>query len=121
VLVRAAHCATNIEYDWQNGLTGPLLQRLASYCHLVRYDGRGTGLSDRNVEEVSFATFLDDLETVVDSLALERFGLLGMQGAAAVSIAYAVRHPHRVSKLMLHGGYAQGHNQHHGTLRTGRR
>ena len=61
--------------------------------------------------EISFATFLDDLETVVDSLALERFALLGMHSGAAVSIAYAVRHPDRVSKLALFGGYAQGHYQ----------
>jgi pimeloyl-ACP methyl ester carboxylesterase len=56
-------------------------------------------------------TFLDDLETVVDSLALESFALLGMHSGAAVSIAYAVRHPQRVSKLVLFGGYAQGHQQ----------
>jgi DNA-binding winged helix-turn-helix (wHTH) protein/pimeloyl-ACP methyl ester carboxylesterase len=111
MLVRAGHWGTNIEYDLQNPLTGPLLQRLSSHFHLVRYDGRGTGLSDRDAGEISFATFLDDLETVVDSLAFERFVLLGMHGGAAVSIAYAVRHPHRVSKLMLCGGYAQGHNR----------
>jgi pimeloyl-ACP methyl ester carboxylesterase len=113
VLVRAAYWGTNIEieYDLQNPLTGPVLQRLSSRFHLVRYDGRGTGLSDRDAAKISFATFLDDLETVVDSLAFERFVLLGMHGAAAVSIAYAVRHPHRVSKLVLCGRYAQGHNR----------
>jgi len=63
------------------------------------------------VGEISFETFLDDLETVVDSLGLERFVLLGMHSGAAVSIAYAVRHPQRVSKLVLFGGYAQGHYQ----------
>jgi DNA-binding winged helix-turn-helix (wHTH) protein/pimeloyl-ACP methyl ester carboxylesterase len=111
VLVRAGHWGTNIEYDLQNPLTGPLLQRLSSHFHLVRYDGRGTGLSDRDAAEISFATFLDDLETVVDSSAFERFALLGMHGGAPVSIAYAVRHPNRVSKLVLCGGYAQGHNR----------
>ena len=59
--------------------------------------------------EISFETFLDDLETVVDSLRLERFVLLGMHSGAAVSIAYAVRYPKRVWKLVLLGGYAQGH------------
>jgi pimeloyl-ACP methyl ester carboxylesterase len=111
VLVRAAYWGTNIEYDLQNPTIGPLLQRLSSHFHLVRYDGRGSGLSDRDAAEISFATFLDDLETVVDSLAFERFVLLGMRSAAAVSLAYAVRHPHRVSKLVLCGGYAQGHNR----------
>jgi DNA-binding winged helix-turn-helix (wHTH) protein/pimeloyl-ACP methyl ester carboxylesterase len=111
VLVRAAHWGTHVEYDLQNPLTSPLVRRLAGHFHLVRYDGRGTGLSDWSVGEISLETFLDDLETVVDSLALERFALLGMHSGAAVSIAYAVRHPQRVSKLVLFGGYAQGHQQ----------
>ena len=111
VLVRAAHWATNIEYDCQNLVTGPLLQRLAGLFRLVRYDYRGTGLSDRDVPAISFQTMLYDLEAVVDALALERFALLGISGGAATSIAYAVRHPHRVSKLVLFGGYAQGRNK----------
>ena len=111
VLVRAAHWATHIEYDWQNLVTGPLLQRLADRFHLVRYDYRGTGLSDRDVPAVSFQTMLHDLEAVIEALALERFALLGISGGAATSIAYAVRHPHRVSKLVLVGGYAQGRNK----------
>ncbi len=111
VLVRAAHWATHIEYDWENLVTGPLLQRLADRFRLVRYDYRGTGLSDRDVPAISFQTMLCDLEAVVDALALERFALLGISGGAAASIAYAVRHPHRVSKLVLFGGYAQGRNK----------
>src|SRR5215471_19126502 len=111
VLVRAAHWVTNIEYDWQNLVTGPLLQRLAGCFHLVRYDGRGTGLSDRDVPAISFQTMLYDLEAIVDGLALQRFALLGIAAGAAISIAYAVRHPHRVSKLVLRGGYAQGPNK----------
>jgi DNA-binding winged helix-turn-helix (wHTH) protein len=111
VLVRAAHWATHIEYDWQNLVTGPLLQRLAAHFHLVRYDYRGNGLSDRDVPAISFETMLYDLEAVVDALALERFALLGISGGAATSIAYAVQHPHRVSKLVLFGGYAQGRNK----------
>ena len=111
VLVRAAHWGTHVEYDLQNPLTGPLLRRLAGHFHLVRYDGRGTGLSDWSVGEISFERFLDDLETVVNSLALKRFALLGMHSGAAVSIAYAMRHPQRVSKLVLLGGYAQGHQR----------
>jgi DNA-binding winged helix-turn-helix (wHTH) protein/pimeloyl-ACP methyl ester carboxylesterase len=110
-LVRAAHWATNIEYDWQNPVTGPLLQRLAERFQLVRYDARGTGLSDWQVPSLSLQTMLDDLESAVDSLALERFVLLGISGGAATSIAYAVRHTHRVSKLVLYGGYAQGRNK----------
>lgn len=108
VLVRVGHWATHVQYDLQNPLTGPLLQRLARNFQLVRYDGRGMGLSDRNVAGVSFATFCEDLEAVVDTLGAERFTLLGMHGAAAVAIAFAARHAQRVSNLVLYGGYAQG-------------
>ena len=111
VVVRAGHWGTHVEYDLQNPLTGPLLQRLAGNYRLIRYDGCGTGLSDWGTSEISFDTFLVDLETVVDSLKLERFALLGMHSGAAVSIAYATRYPQRVSKLVLCGGYAQGHQQ----------
>ena len=111
VLVRAGYWASHIEYDRQNLVTGPLLQRLAGRFHLVRYDYRGTGLSDRDVPAISFQTMLCDLEAVVDALALERFALLGISEWAATSIAYAVRHRHRVSKLVLFGGYAQGRNK----------
>jgi pimeloyl-ACP methyl ester carboxylesterase len=110
VLVRASHWVTNIECDWQNLVHGPLPQRLADRFHLVRYHGRSFGLSDRDVPAISLQTMLYDLEAVVDALALERFALLGISGGAATSIAYAVRHPHRVSKLVLFGGYAQGRN-----------
>jgi len=108
VLVRPAHWVLNLGYDWPSPLTGPLLWRLADHHRLIRYDARGTGLSDRNVSNISFATLLDDLETVVDSCQLERFALLGISSGAAVSIAYAVRHPQRVSKLVIFGGYALG-------------
>jgi DNA-binding winged helix-turn-helix (wHTH) protein/pimeloyl-ACP methyl ester carboxylesterase len=110
-VVRAAHWVSSIEYDWQNPITGPLLQRLAHKFRLVRYDGRGSGLSDREVPTVSPLTMVHDLEAVVDTISLDRFVLLGMSGGAATSIAYAVRHPHRVSKLVLHGGYALGRNK----------
>jgi pimeloyl-ACP methyl ester carboxylesterase len=111
VLVRAANWATHIEYDWQNLVTGPLLQRLTGRFHLVRYDHRGIGLSDPDVPIMSFQSMLYDLEAVVDALSLKRFALLGISGGAATSIAYAVRYPHRVSKLVLFGGYAQGRNK----------
>jgi DNA-binding winged helix-turn-helix (wHTH) protein/pimeloyl-ACP methyl ester carboxylesterase len=111
VVVRAGHWGTHVEYDLQNPLTGPLLLRLAGNFHLIRYDGRGMGLSDWSASEISFKTFLDDLETVVDFHGLTRFALLGMHSGAAVSIAYAARNPQRVSKLVLYGGYAQGHQQ----------
>lgn len=111
VLVRATSMPSHLEYDWQSPIYGPLLQRLAKNRRLVRYDGRGNGLADRNVADISLATFSNDLDAVVDSLKLKRFSLLGMSGGAATAIAYAVRHPDRVSKLVLYGGYALGRNK----------
>jgi pimeloyl-ACP methyl ester carboxylesterase len=110
-VVRVGTWGTHVDYDLQNPLTGPLLRCLAGNFHLIRYDGRGMGLSDWSAREMSFGTFLDDLETVVDSLRLKRFALVGMHSGAAVSIAYTVRYPQRVSKLVLYGGYAQGHQK----------
>ena len=111
VLVRTTHWLSHIEYDWQSPITAPFLHSLASCSRFVRYDGRGIGLSDRNVSEISFSSLQDDLESVVDSLQLERFALLGTSQGAAIAIAYAARHPHRVSKLILHGSYALGRNK----------
>ena len=74
----------------------------------MRYDERGCGLSDWDVEDLSFEAFVEDLEVVADRLELERFPLLGISQGAAVSIEYAVRHPERVSGLVLVGGYAAG-------------
>ena len=79
--------------------------------HARRYDARGNGLSDRTVDEISFDASVSDLETVVDAAGITRFALLGISQGCAVSIAYAVRHPERVSHLILYGGYVLGWNK----------
>jgi pimeloyl-ACP methyl ester carboxylesterase len=107
-LVKTANWLNHLEFDWQSPVWSPLFARLAAQCQLVRYDERGTGLSDRDVAEFSFDAFVQDLETVVDDLELRRFALLGISQGAPVSIAYAVRHPDRVSRLVLCGGFAKG-------------
>jgi pimeloyl-ACP methyl ester carboxylesterase/DNA-binding CsgD family transcriptional regulator len=75
---------------------------------VIRYDQRGTGLSDWEVPAQSFESWVHDLETVVEAAGLERFALLGVSQGVPVGIAYAVRHPERVTHLVLHGGYARG-------------
>src|SRR5262249_1059289 len=74
---------------------------------LIRYDERGSGLSD-HAADISFESWVRDLEAVVDAEGLERFSLLGISQGCAVAIAYAVRHPERGDKLLLYGGYAMG-------------
>src|SRR4029453_13298244 len=107
-LVKTANWLNHIEFDWESPVWSPLFSRLAAQCQLVRYDERGIGLSERDVPDFSFEAFVQDLETVVDTCGLHRFALLGISQGAPVSIAYAVRHPERVSRLLLCGGFAKG-------------
>jgi pimeloyl-ACP methyl ester carboxylesterase/DNA-binding winged helix-turn-helix (wHTH) protein len=107
-LVRTGTWLTHIQRDWESPVWAPLFQRLAARFCLVRYDPRGCGLSDSNAPDISLDGFVRDLEAVVDSLRLERFALFGTSQGAAVSIAYAARHPERVTRLILSGGYPLG-------------
>lgn len=107
-IVKAANWLNHLELDWQSPIWGRTFAALADGHRLIRYDERGNGLSDWDVAELSFPAFVTDLETVVDSLGIRRFPLFGMSQGCAVSIAYAVRHPDRVSCLILLGGYAAG-------------
>ncbi len=106
-VVRAPVWMSHVEHDWRTTVWREVLDALAGAHQLVRYDARGMGLSDRNVE-ISFEAAVSDMETIVDALELKRFALLGMSQGAAVSIAYAARHPDRVTRLVLAGGYARG-------------
>jgi len=107
-LVKAANWLNHLEYDWRSPVWSPILTCLAANYRLVRYDGRGLGLSDWDIADLSFEAYVRDLETVVDALGLERFPLLGISGGVALSIAYTVRHPERVSRLVLIAGFAHG-------------
>lgn len=108
VLVRAGHWLTHVQHDWHSPVWRPILDEIGRRFTLLRYDQRGNGLSDREVENLSLDAFVDDLEAVIDAAAPERFALYGTSQGAPVAIAYAVRHPARVSRLVLHGGYATG-------------
>ena len=107
-LVKAAHWMTHLEHDWDSPVWRHWLTELGRRHSVVRYDGRGTGLSDRDVPEVSLDAWVADLEAVVDDAGLDRFPLFAMCQAGPVAIAYAARHPERVSQLVLFGTYAVG-------------
>jgi class 3 adenylate cyclase/pimeloyl-ACP methyl ester carboxylesterase len=107
-LVKTGNWMTHLEFDFESPIWRHLYRELSRDRTLIRYDARGNGLSDREVGDVSFETFVSDLETVVDAAGLERFALLGISQGCAVSVAYAVRHPERVTHLILCGGYAVG-------------
>src|SRR5262245_51186974 len=107
-LVRTANWLTHLEYDWENPLRRRVIERLARNHTLIRYDARGNGLSDWDVGELSLDSWVRDLEVVVDAAGIDRFALLGQSQGCAISIAYAVRHPERVTKLVFIGGFARG-------------
>ena len=107
-LMKTGNWMTHLEFDLESPIWRPLYRELATDHTLIRYDARGNGLSDRAVDEISFDAFVRDLEAVVDAAGITRFALLGISQGCAVSIAYAVRHPERVSRLILYGGYALG-------------
>jgi pimeloyl-ACP methyl ester carboxylesterase/DNA-binding winged helix-turn-helix (wHTH) protein len=110
-LVKSANWLNHLEYDWQSPIWSHLLHALAAEHRLIRYDARGNGLSDWEVDDISFEAFVRDLESVVEATGLERFPLFGISQGCAVSIAYAVRHPEHVSRLVLYGGFARGRRQ----------
>ena len=107
-LVRAAHWVTRLDYDWESPVWRHWMEGLSRSRTFIRYDERGCGLSDQEPEDISFETFVQDLETVVDELGLERFPLMGLSQGGPVAIEYAVRHPERVSRLVLVGAIMTG-------------
>jgi pimeloyl-ACP methyl ester carboxylesterase len=111
-LVKCANWMNHLEYDWESPVWDHLFRALAAQHTLIRYDARGNGLSDWDVADMSFEAMVSDLEAVVDAAGIERFPLLGISQGCAVSIEYAVRHPERVSRLVLFGGYARGWRAH---------
>lgn len=107
-LVKAANWLNHLEFDWESPVWRGLFRALATDHLLVRYDERGSGLSDWDPPEISLESWVLDLETVVEASGLDRFPLLGISQGVAVCIEYAARHPERVTGLILHGGYAAG-------------
>ena len=107
-LIKAANWLSHLEFDFASPVWRHWWTELSRRARLIRYDERGCGLSDWEVDEFGVKVWVDDLECVVDAAGAERFCLLGISQGAAVAIDYAVRHPERVSHLILYGGFVQG-------------
>lgn len=107
-LVRVSNWLSHLEYEWENALRRQRVEKLAMHHTVIRYDARGNGLSDWDVDEISLDAWVRDLETVVDAAGVKRFPLLALSQGCAVAVAYAVRHPERVSHLVLFGGFVVG-------------
>ena len=107
-LVRTATWLTHLEFDWQSPLWRHWLEGLADGHAVLRYDERGCGLSDRDIEDVSLDARVADLEAVIDAAGIERAALLGISQGGPVAIAFAARYPERVSRLVLYATFARG-------------
>jgi pimeloyl-ACP methyl ester carboxylesterase/DNA-binding CsgD family transcriptional regulator len=108
LLVRPGTWLTHLEYDWASPVWRHWLSELGRSFTVLRYDDRGCGLSDRDVGEFSLDRWVCDLETVVDAAGADRFDLLGVSQGAPIGVAYAARHPERVRRMVVYGGYARG-------------
>jgi pimeloyl-ACP methyl ester carboxylesterase len=107
-VVKAANWLNHLEYDWESPVWRHVFQAMTGNYRLVRYDARGNGLSDWDTDDLSFDALVSDLEAVVDAVDIARFPLIGISQGCAVCVEYAVRHPDKVSKLLLIGGFARG-------------
>jgi len=107
-LVKSAHWLNHLDYEWNSTIWKHWLAELTKHHRLIRYDERGNGLSQWDVEDMSLDLWVQDLETVVEAAGVDRFALLGMSQGGAVAIAYAIRHPERVSHLVLLGAFSRG-------------
>jgi pimeloyl-ACP methyl ester carboxylesterase/DNA-binding CsgD family transcriptional regulator len=107
-LVKEPTFMSQLEYDWESPIWRHWLEEFTRDHTLIRYDKRGTGLSDWNTTDLSFEAWVRDLEAVVDVIGLHQFSLFANSQGGTVAVAYAVRHPEKVSRLLLFGAYARG-------------
>jgi len=108
VILRAAHWLSHVDFDLESPVWRPWLEALSARNRFVRYDPRGCGLSDRHVADLSIDAWHADLEAVAATIEEPRFVLLGLSQGGALAVAYALRHPERVSHLVLLNAYGQG-------------
>jgi DNA-binding SARP family transcriptional activator/pimeloyl-ACP methyl ester carboxylesterase len=108
-LVKTSNWLTHLDHEWGSPVWAHWWRRLSRHHTLVRYDERGCGLSDWDVDLASYTleAWVRDLETVVDALGLERFPLLGISQGGPIAITYAARHPERVSHVVVYGTCAR--------------
>lgn len=107
-LVKVGHWLTHLEYDWHSPIWQPFLARLGEHFTITRYDQRGNGLSDWDVADLNLDAFVTDLEAVIEAAGIARCPLYATSQGGPIAIAYACRHPEKVTSLVLHGGFVQG-------------
>jgi class 3 adenylate cyclase/pimeloyl-ACP methyl ester carboxylesterase len=107
-VLKGPNWMNHLDYEWRSPIWQPFFSRLAKLCRLVRFDQRGNGLSDWDVDEISEQAMVGDMSTVAAAAGLQRFALLGVSQGCSFSVRYAVEHPEQVSCLVLLGGFLRG-------------
>ena len=106
-LVLVSGFVSHLDYDWQHPSSARLLERLGSFSRLIRFDKRGTGLSDRTVGLPDFETRMDDVRAVMDAARSERAALFGYSEGGPLATLFAATYPERLRALVLYGTYAK--------------
>jgi pimeloyl-ACP methyl ester carboxylesterase/DNA-binding CsgD family transcriptional regulator len=107
-VVMSATWLSHLEHQWRSLAWRPWLDAFTRKHKVLRHDSRGCGLSDRNASNLSFETWMRDLECVIEAAGFGRFAMVGTCWGGPIAIEYAARHPERVSHLVLYGTYARG-------------
>jgi len=107
-LIRGGHWLSHLEHDWSSPVWRPLLDHFSHGRRLIRYDPRGTGLSDREMNGATVEELADDMEAVADAAGLDRFPIYATSQSVPVALTFAARRPDRVSRLILLSGLVQG-------------
>jgi pimeloyl-ACP methyl ester carboxylesterase/DNA-binding CsgD family transcriptional regulator len=109
LVVKAANWLTHLEYEWESPVWKHWIQFFSAHCRYVRYDERGCGMTEWHAGALTVDQWAADLEAVIDAAQpTAPLTLFGISQGAATCIHYAIRHPERVARMILYGGYARG-------------
>jgi pimeloyl-ACP methyl ester carboxylesterase len=102
---------THLDYQWRSVAWRPWLQVLSDRFRLIRYDPRGCGLSDRDLADLSFDAWVQDVDAILDAVGVPKVSMIGICQGGAVAVEYAARRSERVDRLVLYGTYARGRDR----------
>ncbi len=109
VLVKAPNWLSHLEYELESPAWGHWNRFFGEHFRFLRFDQRGCGLSDWQVDDLSTDRWIEDVAAVISAAGIvEPVSLLGISQGAAICIAYAALNPECVSRMILYGGYARG-------------
>ena len=107
-IVRTIDWLNHLAFEWKSPFLRHWLSEIMRHNTLLRYDQRGSGLSNWDVEDFSYERMVKDFEELIDATGLDKFAIFGGCQGAAIATVYAARHPQRVTRLILNGAFTNG-------------